>query len=82
MCQYSCIEGVANDWHFAAAAVGIINEPMQADQIIRNGQADVVLLARQMLRDPYWPLRAAEALGKVKRLPTPKQYQRAWPHVY
>jgi 2,4-dienoyl-CoA reductase-like NADH-dependent reductase (Old Yellow Enzyme family) len=45
------------------AAVGQITAPVQADQIIRNGQADLVLLARQMLRDPYWPLHAAQELG-------------------
>ena len=41
----------------ATAAVGLISSPAQADQIIRNGEADIVLLARELLRDPYWPLR-------------------------
>ncbi len=62
----------------ATAAVGMITEPMQADQIVRNGEADLVLLAREFLRDPNWPLRAAKALH-VKPLPTPPaQYARAW----
>ncbi len=58
-------------------AVGMITEPEQADRIIREGGADVVLLARELLRDPYWPLHAAKALGvEVKPLWEP-QYQRA-----
>lgn len=58
------------------AAVGFITEAKQADDIVRNGQADMVLLARQMLADPYWPAHAAKALG-VKIAP-PNQYLRAW----
>lgn len=57
------------------AAVGLITSPAQADQIIRNQQADLVLLAREMLRDPYWPLRAARTLGRD--LAWPNQYLRA-----
>jgi 2,4-dienoyl-CoA reductase-like NADH-dependent reductase (Old Yellow Enzyme family) len=58
------------------AAVGFITEAKQADNIVRNGQADVVLLARQMLVDPYWPAHAAKALGHKQ--PPPPQYARAW----
>jgi 2,4-dienoyl-CoA reductase-like NADH-dependent reductase (Old Yellow Enzyme family) len=62
----------------ATAAVGMITDPMQADQIVRNSEADLVLMAREFLRDPNWPLRAARALH-VKALPTPPvQYGRAW----
>jgi len=57
------------------AAVGFITSPAQADQIIRTEQADLVLLAREMLRDPYWPLHAAKALGHD--VPWPNQYLRA-----
>jgi 2,4-dienoyl-CoA reductase-like NADH-dependent reductase (Old Yellow Enzyme family) len=57
-------------------AVGIITSPVQADQIIRNGDADVAILGREMLRDPYWPYRAAKALGK--EIVSPSQYARAW----
>ncbi len=60
----------------ATAAVGFITEPRQADDIIRNGQADIVLLAREYLRDPYWPAHAAKALGY--QLTPPNQYARAW----
>lgn len=57
------------------AAVGFITSPAQADQIIRTEQADLVLLAREMLRDPYWPLHAARALGRD--VVWPNQYLRA-----
>ena len=60
----------------ATGAVGMISDPAQAETIISTRQADVVLLAREMLRDPYWPRRAAQALG-VKIKP-PVQYERAW----
>jgi 2,4-dienoyl-CoA reductase-like NADH-dependent reductase (Old Yellow Enzyme family) len=57
------------------AAVGMITEPAQADQIVRSGQADLVLLAREFLRDPYWPLHAAQALRQ--EITWPVQYARA-----
>ena len=60
----------------ATAAVGFITEANQAEEIIRTGQADLVLLARQMLVDPYWPAHAAKTLGY--KLPPPNQYARAW----
>jgi 2,4-dienoyl-CoA reductase-like NADH-dependent reductase (Old Yellow Enzyme family) len=59
----------------ATAAVGLITEPSQADEIVRSGQADMVFLARQLLRDPYWPLHAARAIGA--KISWPVQYQRA-----
>ena len=59
----------------ASGAVGFITEPAQAEQIVATGQADVVFLARQMLRDPYWPLHAAKALHVD--VPWPNQYLRA-----
>jgi 2,4-dienoyl-CoA reductase-like NADH-dependent reductase (Old Yellow Enzyme family) len=59
------------------AAVGEITAPAQADHIIRTGQADMVLLAREFLRHPYWPLHAAQALGYPARVP--QQYGRAFP---
>ena len=57
-------------------AVGMITSPEQADHIIRSGQADAVLLARELLRDPYWPRRAAKELGQT--IEPPAQYGRAW----
>jgi 2,4-dienoyl-CoA reductase-like NADH-dependent reductase (Old Yellow Enzyme family) len=61
----------------ATGAVGLITEPKQADAIIRDGRADCVLLARELLRDPYWPLRAARELGQT--VSWPLQYLRAAP---
>jgi 2,4-dienoyl-CoA reductase-like NADH-dependent reductase (Old Yellow Enzyme family) len=61
----------------ATGAVGMITEPAQAEQIVATGQADAVLLARQLLREPYWPLRAARELGADVSWPV--QYQRAKP---
>ena len=76
--QVPFAERIRREAGIATAAVGLITEPMQADQIVRNGQADLVLLAHEMLRDPSWPLRAARVLH-VKPLPTPPvQYARAW----
>ncbi len=60
-----------------SAAVGLITAPAQADHIVRCGQADLVLLGREILRNPYWPLVAAQALGQST--PWPLQYQRAAP---
>jgi 2,4-dienoyl-CoA reductase-like NADH-dependent reductase (Old Yellow Enzyme family) len=60
------------------AAVGLITEPAQADAIIQTGDADLVFLARAMLRDPYWPLHAASALDEPERRRIPKQYLRAF----
>ena len=59
----------------ATGAVGLITEPAQAEQILAAGDADVVLLARALLRDPYWPLHAARELGV--EAPWPDQYLRA-----
>lgn len=59
----------------ATGAVGMITEPFQAEQIVATGQADVVLLAREFLRDPYWPLHAARVLHADA--PWPNQYLRA-----
>ena len=61
----------------ATAAVGMITEPAQANEIITKGEADFVFLARAMLRDPYWALHAAAALGE--QASWPRQYLRAAP---
>jgi 2,4-dienoyl-CoA reductase-like NADH-dependent reductase (Old Yellow Enzyme family) len=74
--QVPFAEKIRHGANIATAAVGYITDPKQADDIVRHGQADVVLLARQMLVDPYWPAHAAKALGH--KLPPPSQYARAW----
>lgn len=73
--QVEFAEKIRREAGIATGAVGMITDPAQADQIIRSSQADVVILARQFLRDPYWPLLAAHALGQDIRWP--QQYDRA-----
>jgi 2,4-dienoyl-CoA reductase-like NADH-dependent reductase (Old Yellow Enzyme family) len=75
--QVPFAERVRRDAGVLTATVGLISEPTHADAIVRNGQADVVLLAREELRDPYWPLRAAQALRHEVKVPA--QYLRGWP---
>jgi 2,4-dienoyl-CoA reductase-like NADH-dependent reductase (Old Yellow Enzyme family) len=60
-------------------AVGLITEPKQAEDVLADGSADVVLLARELLRDPHWPLRAAHELGADDAVRWPPQYLRAQP---
>ena len=74
--QVPFAEQVRRGASIATAAVGFITDPKQADDIIRNGRADLVSLARQMLVDPYWPAHAAKVLGH--KLTPPNQYARAW----
>jgi 2,4-dienoyl-CoA reductase-like NADH-dependent reductase (Old Yellow Enzyme family) len=69
---------IRREAQIATAAVGMITEPSQADDIIRSGKADLVLLARELLRDPNWPLRAAHELGIKPPPEPPVQYARAW----
>ena len=75
--QVPFAERIRRDARIMTGAVGMITEADQADKIIRGGQADIVLLAREMLRDPYWPLHAAARLGKT--VSWPAQYLRAAP---
>jgi 2,4-dienoyl-CoA reductase-like NADH-dependent reductase (Old Yellow Enzyme family) len=67
--------GVRREAGIATGAVGIITEPEQAERILANGEADAIFLARELLRDPYWPLRAARELGAD--VAWPNQYARA-----
>ena len=68
-------ERIRHEAGIATGAVGLITAPEQAEHILTTGQADVVLLAREMLRDPYWPLHAASALHA--EIDWPNQYLRA-----
>ena len=70
------VRDVCRDAGIATGAVGLITDPDHAESIIATGKADVVLLAREMLRDPYFPRRAAQTLGA--KLTPPDQYLRAW----
>jgi 2,4-dienoyl-CoA reductase-like NADH-dependent reductase (Old Yellow Enzyme family) len=72
--QVPLAEHVRREAKIRTAAVGNIIGFEQADQIIRNGQADLVFLARQEMRDPYWPYHAAQALGAKDAVTLPKNY--------
>ena len=76
--QVPFAERIRREVGIPTAAVGLITAPAQADEIVRQGQADLVLLGRELLRDAYWPLRAAKALGQVGALSIPEPYLRAW----
>jgi 2,4-dienoyl-CoA reductase-like NADH-dependent reductase (Old Yellow Enzyme family) len=68
---------IRRDAGILTGAVGMITAPAQAEHILRTGQADLVIMAREMLRNPYWPLRAAAELGQAASWPV--QYLRAAP---
>lgn len=74
--QVPISEAVRREAGILTAAVGLITAATHADEIIRNERADVVLLGREMLRDPYWALHAAQALKQP--IPAPNQYLRAF----
>lgn len=57
-------------------AVGLITSSLQAEEILQNGRADLIFIARELLRDPYWPRTAAKELGAS--IEPPKQYERGW----
>ncbi|ALI98325.1 oxidoreductase [Rufibacter tibetensis] len=73
--QVRFAEKIKKEAQIMTGAVGMITTAQEAEEIISSGQADVVLLARELLRDPYFPLRAAKQLGV--ELEWPAQYQRA-----
>lgn len=74
--QVSFAERIRNEAGVATGAVGMITEAAQAEEIISRGQADLVLMARELLRRPQWPLHAAVELGAAP--PLPLQYQRGF----
>ena len=75
--QVHFAEAIRKGANIPTAAVGCITDPAQADDIVRCGRADLVLLARALLRDPYWPWHAARALHQTDALKIPPQYGRA-----
>jgi len=74
--QVPFAEQIRRETGILTGAVGMITEAMQADKIIQSEQADIVLLAREFLRSPYWPLHAARLLSSPATPPV--QYGRAW----
>lgn len=75
--QVPLSEAVRHGADIPTATVGMITEPMQADELIRNGRADIVLMAREFLRNPYWPQQAADVVHQSTSKPVPSQYKRA-----
>jgi len=75
--QTTFAQRIRHEAEILTGAVGMITSPVQAEQIIGTGQADAILIAREFLRDPYWPLRAATELGQS--ISWPVQYLRAAP---
>ena len=74
--QVPYAEAIRRKADVPTAAVGEITEPAQAEDVLASGAADLVLLGRESLRDPYWPRRAAAELGAP--ITAPRQYARAW----
>jgi 2,4-dienoyl-CoA reductase-like NADH-dependent reductase (Old Yellow Enzyme family) len=74
--QVPFAEQVRREVDVMTGAVGLITEARQAEEIVASGRADVVIMARELLRNPYWPLHAARELGAES--PVPKQYLRAF----
>ncbi len=75
--QTAFAQKIRHEAEVMTGAVGMITSPVQAEHIIRTGQADAVIIAREFLRDPYWPLRAARELDQP--IAWPVQYLRAAP---
>ena len=75
--QVPFAEAIRREAGIATAAVGMITEPRQAEETLATGRADAIVMARAFLRDPYWPLHAAQELGA--EIEWPVQYGRAKP---
>jgi 2,4-dienoyl-CoA reductase (NADPH2) len=67
--QVPFAEAIRHETGILTGAVGLITEPHQANEIVRSGKADLVLIAREMLREPYWALKAERALGAEPEWP-------------
>ncbi|CAH0119251.1 NADPH dehydrogenase [Paenibacillus sp. CECT 9249] len=74
--QVPFAERIKREAELMTGAVGLITTGTQAEEIIRGGQADLIFIARALLRDPYWPRTAAKELGAT--IPAPPQYGRGW----
>lgn len=74
--QVEFAEAIRKEVGIPTGAVGMITDPSQANTILSSEQADMVFIARELLRDPYWPRRAAKSLNADPK--APPQYQRAW----
>lgn len=77
--QVPFAERIRREAGIPTAAVGLITDAVQANEIVESSRADLVLLAREELRDPYWPIHAARALGTPEGVGIPRPYLRAFP---
>lgn len=74
--QVPFAETIRREANVPTGAVGLITSGLQAEEILRNGRADLVFIGRELLRNPYWPKTAANELGI--QLEAPKPYVRGW----
>ncbi|MFK2824288.1 NADPH dehydrogenase NamA [Bacillus sp. B190/17] len=74
--QVPLAETIKHEAGIPVGAVGMIISPLQAEEILRNERADLIFLGRELLRDPYWPLRASKELRTEVKAPI--QYERGW----
>ncbi|MBP2240785.1 NADPH2 dehydrogenase [Cytobacillus eiseniae] len=74
--QVTYAEKIRAEANIPTGAVGLITSPLHAEEILQNERADLIFLARELLRDPYWPRRAAKELNT--EINFPKQYERGW----
>ncbi|KKK33272.1 NADPH dehydrogenase [Mesobacillus campisalis] len=74
--QVKLAERIRQEAEIATGAVGLITTGIQAEEILQNERADLVFIARELLRDPYWPRTAAKELGVS--IQSPEQYKRGW----
>jgi 2,4-dienoyl-CoA reductase-like NADH-dependent reductase (Old Yellow Enzyme family) len=76
--QVDLAERIRKEAGVMAAAVGLITDPVQADSILMDGRADLILIGREFMRDPYWPIHAATVLRADVAALVPFQYREAW----
>ncbi|SIB49980.1 NADPH dehydrogenase [Mycobacteroides abscessus subsp. abscessus] len=74
--QVKFAETIKNEADIPTGAVGLITSGLQAEEILQNDRADLIFIARELLRDPYFPKTAAKQLGT--EIEPPKQYDRGW----
>ncbi|KAB2338429.1 NADPH dehydrogenase NamA [Cytobacillus depressus] len=74
--QVQFAEQIKKEADISTGAVGLITSPLHAEEILQNHRADLILIGRELLRDPYWPRTAAKELGV--KIDSPKQYERGW----
>ncbi|MGN7298533.1 NADPH dehydrogenase NamA [Ferdinandcohnia sp. SAFN-114] len=74
--QVGYADKIRNEANIPTGAVGLITKAVQAEEILKNNRANLIFIARELLRDPYWPRTAAKELGVS--IDSPKQYERGW----